>query len=218
MVKGFFEQLGCQESRVYDVGTTEWGSQGNPVVYAKCDEGAPRTLVIYWMYDTMPVTQPDVVDGAAVRRTPGRAGAVQESPHRPRRHELERAADGPAERVHGDQGGHGKAAGESDLRGRRRRRADVDRFPAVRQDASRALQGRRGDVSLRRAERERRRRARRAARKAASTSSSRRAARSGAAARPSRTSTAATSEASTARPGATCRCSRRWCPKTATRF
>ena len=59
MVKGFFEQLGCQESRVYDVGTTEWGSQGNPVVYARCDEGAPRTLVIYWMYDTMPVTQPD---------------------------------------------------------------------------------------------------------------------------------------------------------------
>jgi acetylornithine deacetylase/succinyl-diaminopimelate desuccinylase-like protein len=60
MVKGFFEQLGCQESRVYDVGTTEWGSQGNPVVYAKCDEGAPHTLLIYWMYDTMPVTQPDV--------------------------------------------------------------------------------------------------------------------------------------------------------------
>ncbi len=60
MVKGFFEQLGCQESRVYDVGVTEWGSQGNPVVYAKCDEGAEKTVVIYWMYDTMPVTQPDV--------------------------------------------------------------------------------------------------------------------------------------------------------------
>ena len=60
MVKGFFEQLGCQESRVYDVGKTEWGAQGNPVVFAKCDEGAPRTVLIYWMYDTMPVTQPDV--------------------------------------------------------------------------------------------------------------------------------------------------------------
>ena len=60
MVKGFWEQLGCQETRIYDVGTTEYGSQGNPVVYAKCDEGAPRTLLIYWMYDTMPVTQPDV--------------------------------------------------------------------------------------------------------------------------------------------------------------
>jgi acetylornithine deacetylase/succinyl-diaminopimelate desuccinylase-like protein len=60
MVKGFFEQLGCQESKVYDVGTTEFGSQGNPVVFAKCDEGAPHTLLVYWMYDTMPVTQPDV--------------------------------------------------------------------------------------------------------------------------------------------------------------
>ena len=28
MVKGFWEQLGCQESRVYDVGTTEYGSAG----------------------------------------------------------------------------------------------------------------------------------------------------------------------------------------------
>jgi acetylornithine deacetylase/succinyl-diaminopimelate desuccinylase-like protein len=60
MVKGFFDQLGCQESKVYDVGTSEWGQQGNPVVFAKCDEGAEKTLVIYWMYDTMPVTQPDL--------------------------------------------------------------------------------------------------------------------------------------------------------------
>jgi acetylornithine deacetylase/succinyl-diaminopimelate desuccinylase-like protein len=30
------------------------------VVYAKCDEGAEKTLVVYWMYDTMPVTQPDL--------------------------------------------------------------------------------------------------------------------------------------------------------------
>ena len=60
MVKGFFDQLGCQQSQVYEVGETEWGSQGNPVVYAKCDEGAERTLLIYWMYDTMPITQPDL--------------------------------------------------------------------------------------------------------------------------------------------------------------
>jgi acetylornithine deacetylase/succinyl-diaminopimelate desuccinylase-like protein len=58
MVKGFFDQLGCQETQVYDVGITEWGQQGNPVVYANCDEGAEKTLVIYWMYDTMPITQP----------------------------------------------------------------------------------------------------------------------------------------------------------------
>jgi len=60
MVKGFFDKLGCQESKVYDLGMTEWGQPGNPVVYAHCDEGAPKTVLIYWMYDTMPVTQPDL--------------------------------------------------------------------------------------------------------------------------------------------------------------
>jgi acetylornithine deacetylase/succinyl-diaminopimelate desuccinylase-like protein len=60
MVKGFFDQLGCQQTKVYDVGRTEWGQQGNPVVFAKCDEGAKKTIAIYWMYDTMPVTQPDL--------------------------------------------------------------------------------------------------------------------------------------------------------------
>lgn len=59
MVKGFFDKLGCQQTRVYDTGITEYGSPGNPVVYAHCDEGAPHTLVIYWQYDTMPVTQAD---------------------------------------------------------------------------------------------------------------------------------------------------------------
>ena len=60
MVKGFFDQLGCQQSKVYDPGKTQWGSQANPVVYAKCDEGAKKTIVVYWQYDTMPVTQPDL--------------------------------------------------------------------------------------------------------------------------------------------------------------
>jgi acetylornithine deacetylase/succinyl-diaminopimelate desuccinylase-like protein len=60
MVKGFFDKLGCQTTHIYDVGITEYGSPGNPVVYAKCDEGAPKTVAIYWMYDTMPVTQPDM--------------------------------------------------------------------------------------------------------------------------------------------------------------
>src|SRR6187401_1340629 len=59
MVKGFFEELGCQDSRVIDTGITEYGSPGNPVVYAKCDEGAEKTVAIWWQYDTMPVTQPD---------------------------------------------------------------------------------------------------------------------------------------------------------------
>ncbi|WP_263409935.1 M20/M25/M40 family metallo-hydrolase [Terriglobus tenax] len=60
MVKGMFDRLGCQESKVYDMGMTEWGQPGNPVVYAHCDEGQPKTVVVYWMYDTMPVTQPDL--------------------------------------------------------------------------------------------------------------------------------------------------------------
>jgi acetylornithine deacetylase/succinyl-diaminopimelate desuccinylase-like protein len=60
MVKGFFDELGCQNTNVYDVGLTEWGSQANPVVYARCEEGAEKTLVLYWMYDTMPITQPDL--------------------------------------------------------------------------------------------------------------------------------------------------------------
>jgi acetylornithine deacetylase/succinyl-diaminopimelate desuccinylase-like protein len=74
MVKGFFEQLGCQ-ARVYDVGITEWGAPGNPVVYGKCDEGAPRTLAIYWQYDTMPVTQPD-----AWKAPPFEARLVEQAP------------------------------------------------------------------------------------------------------------------------------------------
>ncbi len=60
MVKGFFDQLGCRESKIYEPGISEWGQQGNPVVFANCDEGAEKTVVLYWMYDTMPVTQPDL--------------------------------------------------------------------------------------------------------------------------------------------------------------
>jgi acetylornithine deacetylase/succinyl-diaminopimelate desuccinylase-like protein len=59
MVKGYFDRLGCQQTKVYDVGIGEWGAPGNPVVYAKCDEGAPKTVIVYWMYDTMPITQAD---------------------------------------------------------------------------------------------------------------------------------------------------------------
>jgi acetylornithine deacetylase/succinyl-diaminopimelate desuccinylase-like protein len=77
MVKGFFEQLGCQEARVYDVGVTEFGSPGNPVVWARCNEGAPKTLVVYWMYDTMPITQPD-----AWKTPPFEARLVEQAPYK----------------------------------------------------------------------------------------------------------------------------------------
>ena len=60
MVKGFFDELGCQKTQVFDPGKNKWGSQSNPVVYAKCDEGAEKTLIVYWQGDTMPVTQPDL--------------------------------------------------------------------------------------------------------------------------------------------------------------
>ena len=77
MVKGFFDELGCQQTRVYDVGVTEYGSPGNPVVYAKCDEGAEKTVLIYWMYDTMPITQPD-----AWTSPPFEARLVEQAPYK----------------------------------------------------------------------------------------------------------------------------------------
>ncbi|MFM8534887.1 MAG: M20/M25/M40 family metallo-hydrolase [Acidimicrobiia bacterium] len=75
MVKGFFDELGCQQSQVFDVGVTEYGTPGNPVVYAKCDEGAEKTLLIYWMDDTMPITQPD-----AWHNPPFEARLVEQAP------------------------------------------------------------------------------------------------------------------------------------------
>jgi len=77
MVKGFFDELGCQQSQVFDVGVTEYGSPGNPVVYAKCDEGAEKTVIIYWMYDTMPITQPD-----AWTSPPFEARLVEQAPYK----------------------------------------------------------------------------------------------------------------------------------------
>ena len=120
MVKGFFDELGCQQTRVFDVGVTEYGSPGNPVVYAKCDEGAEKTLLIYWMYDTMPVTQPDAWTYPPFEGAARRAGAVQEGADRPRRDQLQGTADVAAERAARHQGGARQAAGQRDLRRRRR--------------------------------------------------------------------------------------------------
>jgi hypothetical protein len=30
MVKGFFDEPGCQQSKVYDTGITDWGLPGKP--------------------------------------------------------------------------------------------------------------------------------------------------------------------------------------------
>src|SRR2546428_10337160 len=75
MVKGFFEQLGCQEARVYDVGVTEFRSPGNPVGCARSNQGAPKTLLRSCMCTTMPVTQPD-----AWKSPPFEARIVEQAP------------------------------------------------------------------------------------------------------------------------------------------
>ncbi|MEZ5288314.1 MAG: hypothetical protein R2712_26630 [Vicinamibacterales bacterium] len=89
MVKGFFDELGCQQTQIFDVGVTEDGTPGNPVVYAKCDEGAEKTVMIYWMYDTMPVTQPDAwiappFEGRIVEQAPYKKVLIAAAPPTPR--------------------------------------------------------------------------------------------------------------------------------------
>ena len=55
LTRRYFEEIGCQRTEIVDVGTTEWGAKGNPVVYAEYDAGAPLTVILYMMYDTMPI-------------------------------------------------------------------------------------------------------------------------------------------------------------------
>ena len=120
MVKGFFDELGCQQTRVFDVGVTEYGSPGNPgrlcEVRRRRREDAVDLLDV--RHDAGDAARR--VDVAALRSAAGRAGAVQESADRPRRHQLQGAADVAAERVARHQGGARQAAGQPDLRRRRR--------------------------------------------------------------------------------------------------
>ncbi len=50
LVLRYFEELGCKASLVE--------TSGNPVVYGEYDAGADKTLIVYMMYDTMPVDEP----------------------------------------------------------------------------------------------------------------------------------------------------------------
>lgn len=50
LVLRYFEELGCKPRLVE--------TTGNPVVYGKYDAGADKTIIIYMMYDTMPVDEP----------------------------------------------------------------------------------------------------------------------------------------------------------------
>ncbi len=48
MLREDFVRLGCRETEIVP-------TSGHPGVWAHCDEGAPRTLVVYLMYDVQPV-------------------------------------------------------------------------------------------------------------------------------------------------------------------
>lgn len=51
LVKRYLEDLGCQEAKLVE-------TSGNPVVYGFHDAGAPKTIIVYFMYDTQPVDEP----------------------------------------------------------------------------------------------------------------------------------------------------------------
>jgi acetylornithine deacetylase/succinyl-diaminopimelate desuccinylase-like protein len=58
LTRRYFEELGCQHTEIVDPGLSRWGAPCNPVVYAEYDAGAPRTILVYMMYDTMPTYDP----------------------------------------------------------------------------------------------------------------------------------------------------------------
>ena len=66
LVLRYFKELGCRASLVE--------TSGNPVVYGKYDAGADKTIVVYMMYDTMPVDEPgwrvDPLSAALVENPP----------------------------------------------------------------------------------------------------------------------------------------------------
>ena len=97
----------------------------------------------------------------AVRRADRPARRVPQGDVRPRRHQLEGAADGAAERLPRHQGGARQAAGQPDLRRRRRRGADGHRPAQVGQGSPRAARRRRRDDPLRQPVDQRQRRLRR---------------------------------------------------------
>ncbi len=59
------KDLGCQKARLYE--TNRW-----PVVYGRFDVGAPKTVIIYGMYDVMPV------DGEDWRSPPFEANIIND--------------------------------------------------------------------------------------------------------------------------------------------
>ena len=52
MVRDDYKKLGCQEAELVP-------TKGHPGVFASCNYGAPKTLLIYMMYDVQPVEPKD---------------------------------------------------------------------------------------------------------------------------------------------------------------
>jgi acetylornithine deacetylase/succinyl-diaminopimelate desuccinylase-like protein len=48
LTRSLLRQAGCQETEII-------ATKGHPAVWGRLDSGAPKTLVIYWMYDVQPV-------------------------------------------------------------------------------------------------------------------------------------------------------------------
>ncbi len=67
LVRSYLSELGCGNARLVE-------TSGNPVVYAKYDAGAAKTVLVYLMYDTMPVDEPgwtvDPLEGSLVGLEP----------------------------------------------------------------------------------------------------------------------------------------------------
>ncbi|MEZ4523466.1 MAG: M20/M25/M40 family metallo-hydrolase [Thermomicrobiales bacterium] len=59
LTASFFRELGCQTVEIDPIGETRWGTIANPVVFGHYDAGAEKTLLLYFMYDTMPTGDPD---------------------------------------------------------------------------------------------------------------------------------------------------------------
>lgn len=84
MVRGDLKALGCQESELVP-------TSGHPGVWASCDYGAPKTLLVYMMYDVQPVEPSDwrsppfearVVDHELGKVLMGRGATNQKGPER----------------------------------------------------------------------------------------------------------------------------------------
>ena len=90
MVKGFFEQLGCQESRVYDVGITGMGRAGQSSGLRKMRRGRATHGCNLLEYDTAGYAARRVVlasfEGRIVEQAPFKKVLIA-----PRRGELERS-------------------------------------------------------------------------------------------------------------------------------